>query len=70
MTCDERDETERPETAEPRWSAPRFIALLAGAGALCFALGFAVMLALAQLPEAPDPLLGLAVGQDDIGGLL
>lgn len=52
------------------WFSPRVLIAGASASALCFALGFAVMVALAQPPEAPDPLLSLAIGQDDIGGLL
>ncbi len=60
-----RDATERGA-----WFSPRLLLATVSASALCFALGFAVMVALAQPPEVPDPLLSLAIGQDDIGGLL
>jgi hypothetical protein len=69
MTWDEPGEALAKEEGSD-WLSPRLIIATASASALCFALGFAVMVALAQPPEAPDPLLSLAIGQDDIGGLL
>jgi hypothetical protein len=55
------------------WPAPRFLIAGASLSVLSFALGFAVMLtALASQTSSDVPLaiVGLAVGQADLGGLL
>jgi hypothetical protein len=55
------------------WPSPRFLIAGAGISALSFAIGFMVMLtslAAQNNLDVPLALVGLAVGQADLGGLL
>jgi hypothetical protein len=55
------------------WPAPRYVIAGAGLSVLSFAIGFAVMLttlASQTSSDVPLAIIGLAVGQADLGGLL
>ena len=52
------------------WPAPRFLVAGAGVSALCFALGFVTVLTVAPPQDVPAAIVGLALGQEDFGGLL
>jgi hypothetical protein len=62
------------DEAESGWSpTPRFLIASAGATALSFAAGFAVMLAMLASQsgaEVPSAIIDMAVGQGNLGGLL
>jgi hypothetical protein len=56
---------------ESWWPAPRFWIASAGVTALSFVAGFIIMRAMTNAsPDLPLSIVGLAVGQADIGGLL
>ena len=60
---------DRPK--ETWWPAPRFWIASAGVTALSFAAGFVLMLAMTEAAhDVPAEIIGLAMGQADIGGLL
>lgn len=60
---------DRPK--ETWWPAPRFWIASAGVTALSFAAGFVLMLAMTEAShDVPTEIIGLAMGQADIGGLL
>lgn len=52
------------------WPSPRFLLAGAGVSALCFVLGFVSVMAITQPQDIPLPVVGLALGQEDFGGLL
>ena len=56
---------------ETWWPAPRFWIASAGVTALSFVAGFVLILAMAEAShDVPAEIIGLAMGQADIGGLL
>lgn len=58
-------------TNETWWPAPRFWIASAGVTALSFAAGFVLILAMTEAShDVPTEIIGLAMGQADIGGLL
>lgn len=60
---------DRPK--ETWWPTPRFWIASAGVTALSFAAGFILMRAMTNTsPDLPLSVIGLAMGQADIGGLL
>ena len=60
---------DRPK--ETWWPAPRFWIASAGVTALSFAAGFVLMLAMTEAAhDVSAEIIGLAMGQADIGGLL
>jgi hypothetical protein len=60
---------DRPK--ENWWPAPRFWIASAGVTALSFAAGFILILAMTEAShDVPTEIIGLAMGQADIGGLL
>lgn len=60
----------RDRQAASWWPAPRLVLAGAGVSALCFALGFVTVLAIAPPQDIPVPIIGFALGQEDFGGLL
>lgn len=60
----------RDRQAAAWWPTPRVLLAGAGVSALCFALGFVMVLAITPPQDIPVPIVGLALGQEDFGGLL
>jgi hypothetical protein len=52
------------------WPAPRVLLAGAGVSALCFVLGFVTVVAITPPQDIPVPVVALALGQEDFGGLL